>query len=122
MRFCVSFCLSEVVNPFQLISGRNMQIIRFCIRTLCLVTVMSFLAAPTARAAYTITLQQQGTNVFGTGSGSLDLTDLTLVGTTTLTSSLVDPSQADVVVGIPEQPTGSLYQSVSGPAAFGTGA
>jgi hypothetical protein len=37
------------------------------------------LSAPPAQAGYIVTLEQVGSNVVATGSGAIDLTDLTLV-------------------------------------------
>ena len=50
-------------------------------RVLCLSSwlfaAISFLAVPSARAAYTMFVTQVGPNVVATGSGSMDITNLT---------------------------------------------
>jgi hypothetical protein len=78
------------------------------------------LSAPPAQAGYIVTLEQVGSNVVATGSGAIDLTDLTLV-------------DADAGFSVPdiwpvagELSTGAealidFYSGFSGPASFGSG-
>ena len=78
------------------------------------------LSAPPAQAGYIVTLEQVGSNVVATGSGAIDLTDLTLV-------------YADAGYFVPdiwpvagELSTGAealidFYSGYSGPASFGSG-
>jgi hypothetical protein len=73
-----------------------------------------------AQAAYTVTLLQQGTDVIATGSGSLDLTDLTSLGPD-LDNPRVFGPKATIIVG-PAGPTIlSAYSGLSGPGSFGPG-
>jgi len=52
----------------------------------------SGLAAAPAQAGYTVTLLQQGTNVVATGSGTINLTDLTDVGAAASNSGFLSPN------------------------------
>jgi len=82
-----------------------------------------------ARAAYILTYQQVGSNVVATGSGSLDLTDLTLLYDTGGTPAQVAPSNGYTYVGATYS-TGIAYfyansgngnPAIVGPTSFGTG-
>jgi hypothetical protein len=69
-----------------------------------------------ARAGFLITIEQVGSNVVVTGSGSIDLTGLT--PTTSTSGAGITPDFADLVVG----PRSSVeYSAVSGPASLGPG-
>jgi hypothetical protein len=72
-----------------------------------------------ADAAVVINDEQVGSNVVATGSGTIDLTDLTysFYGTGV---SYVDPYYGIIVLGTPTQ-IGDVYRGFSGPASFGTG-
>ena len=96
MKFKSLYLPSLVVGFFGLVAG-------FC---------------PTAQAAYTATLSQIGPNVFATGSGSLDITNLVLVSSGAGTFALVQGSSANLIFA------GGLldaYRGISGPANFGSG-
>ena len=56
----------------------------------------SDLSAPPAQAAYIVTLEQMGTSVAATGSGTLDLTDLS--GPSSGSSTLAQLFPADAVI------------------------
>jgi len=76
--------------------------------------------SPSAQAAYTLTLLQQGPDVVGTGSGSFDLTDLTLaVGITS--RALVAPASGTTWAGPVVATDGDVYGDIIGPGAFGGG-
>jgi hypothetical protein len=80
-----------------------MRSFHFCTRPLfahavCLLAAMSFLAIPTARATYTINMQQVGTDVVATGSGSINLGGLTQAFSLT-TQGVMDPSAGGLILG-----------------------
>jgi hypothetical protein len=79
------------------------------------------LCAPRAEAAYVVTIEQVGTDVVATGSGSIDFDALALYGDE-LDSSLIAASGGALIIG-PTTPTDDAYYSgIAGPAiAFGTG-
>ncbi|HLX98785.1 MAG TPA: PEP-CTERM sorting domain-containing protein, partial [Roseiarcus sp.] len=79
------------------------------------------LCLPRAEAAYVITIEQVGSDVVATGSGSIDFDALVLFGDE-IDSSLIAASDGALIVG-PTTPTDDAYYSgVVGPAiAFGTG-
>lgn len=74
---------------------------------------------PSAQAAYVATLDEIGPNVFATGSGSFNLTALTLFGSGTAPSSFIGPSPASLVLSSGNTTT---YRNISGPTSFGSGA
>lgn len=73
-----------------------------------------------AEAAYIVTLQQDGSNVVATGSGSIDLTGLTYVITDS-SSSLLRPSDGIIAVGPTALTAADAYSGANGPSAFGPG-
>ena len=90
--------------------------------TLCIISVTSFLAVPTARAAYRVDIRQVGPDVVATGSGSIDLTNLTISATTNTVPSYIVPNQAVVQVGPTSLQNVTDYKFVGGPSSFGPGA
>jgi hypothetical protein len=77
---------------------------------------------PSARATYTATLNEVGTNVVGTGSGSLDITAFGIPGNFG-GGSVENPSSALLLLGT-TSPPGALidgYSGISGPTSFGSG-
>ena len=79
------------------------------------------LCAPPAQAAYTITIEQVGSDVIASGAGSINYTALASFGDE-VDTPLIDASGGAIIIG-PTTPTNDTYYSgVSGPAiAFGTG-
>lgn len=94
---------------------------RITIRSLILATFALIFAAKHAGAAYVLTLQQTAGNVVATGSGSFNLTALTIFenGSTGYAANLF-PSLAQVILGV-ESPDVDVYTGISGPASFGSG-
>ena len=75
-----------------------------------------------AQAAYIMDLTQEGSNVVGTGRGSIDLTDLTLissggVGNLAVINPVFGGIQFTAAAGAPID----FYTGFSGPTSFGTG-
>lgn len=83
---------------------------------------LSLLGAVPARAAFTLTLQQVGANVVVTGSGSLNVSALTLMQNLT-TTAFTYPDAGVLINGPTGQIPFSYYGGASfqGPASFGTG-
>ena len=78
------------------------------------------LCAPPAQAAYTITIEQVGSDVVATGSGSINFDALAVYGDE-LDTSLIAASGGAIIVG-PTTPTDDTYYSgVTGPITFGAG-
>jgi hypothetical protein len=75
---------------------------------------------PAARGSYVVTLLESGGNVVGTGTGTIDFTDLTSAGTTPIASPLLNPAFGDIRIG-PTQPLESYFAGISGPTTFGSG-
>lgn len=77
-------------------------------------------SVPSAQAAYTVTLLQQGPDVLATGSGSINLTGLFFVGSGTGDKAGVSGGLGIIVVGpVPFQPADG-YAGYAGPVAFGS--
>ena len=79
------------------------------------------LSAPPAKAAYVVTIEEVGSDVVATGSGSINFDALDLWGDEE-DPSLIDASEGALVIG-PAIPTDDIYYSgIAGPAvAFGSG-
>lgn len=78
------------------------------------------LAAPPAQAAYTVTLAQVGSNVVATGSGTLDLTGLSSLGTADTIHGM-SPHSGDIITGLAGLRLVDAYTGFTGPASFGSG-
>ena len=78
-------------------------------------------SAPSAQAAYTVTLVQQGLDVVATGSGKLDVTDLRLASSQFHRSEMV-AFTGGIITGPPGVMTTDDYFLVTnGPTNFGSG-
>jgi hypothetical protein len=81
--------------------------------------MLSILAVPTASATYVIDIQQVGSNVVATGSGSIATTALTSLGNLSAQST-INAQEAQIYLG----PTGitadTRYGGVTGPTTLGT--
>ena len=84
-----------------------------------LVTASLFFVRPAQ--AYTVTLEQVGSNVVANGSGPINLTGLTFLNSVTVGGIGVNAISGIISTG----PTGSvnvdLYNGFTGPASFGSG-
>ena len=84
-------------------------------------TLQPGLAVTPASAAFIATMQPSGPDVLITGSGTLDLTALSLQGTGASVPVLF-PSRPLIALGGPGSvPTQQYGGSITGPGAFGTG-
>lgn len=81
-----------------------------------LATALSGVSVP-AHAAYVFDIQEVGSNVISSGSGSFNITALTLVSTG-VASSNIWPNQATVQIGFGLT---NEYHGIFGPASFGSG-
>ena len=81
------------------------------------VAVTSLFSVQPAQA-YTVTLQQMGSNVVATGSGAINLTGLTPFGLTQL-SSLMEASSGTIHTG--QLGVAAGYTGFTGPTSFGSG-
>lgn len=76
--------------------------------------------APPAQAAYTITIEQVGSDVVATGSGSINFDALALYGDE-LGSSLLEASGGAIIIGPTSDTDDTFYSGVTGPVTFGGG-
>src|ERR1700734_3878964 len=81
--------------------------------------VLLILAAP-AHATFIININQVGSNVVATGSGTIDLTDLSSSAPSS-NNAFINADFAALVLGSPSLSADTVYSGVSGPAAFGSG-
>jgi hypothetical protein len=80
------------------------------------------LSAPTAQAAYVVTLTQEGPNVVAIGGGTINTTDLTFVGAGSVTASVLIPDLPLIDTGPAASTTTSEYLGlIAGPTRFGSG-
>jgi hypothetical protein len=87
---------------------------------LVLVGVLTLGITQSARANFIATINQVGTNVVVTGSGTIDLTGLTFFGNTPSTP-FMEPDFGALTVGLFPIADVSVFAPISGPASFGTG-
>jgi hypothetical protein len=76
-------------------------------------------SVPIAQAAYTVTLLQEGSNVVATGSGSFDLTALSLTGGGSDAAVIVS-GLGVIITGPTSDTVTSDYSGLTGPASFGS--
>jgi hypothetical protein len=80
----------------------------------------SGLSAPAQASTYVVTLEQVGSNVVATGSGSIDTTALAFL-TVDASSAGILPVGADISTGPVGVTSFDLYSGISGPTSFGPG-
>jgi len=73
-----------------------------------------------AKAAYIVTLTEVGSTVVATGSGTIDLTDLTLANQAS-SGAFIVPSAGDILVGTAGGVNDDRYAGFTGPTSFGSG-
>ena len=78
------------------------------------------LRAPSAQAAYIVTLTQEGANVVATGSGTIDTSGLNILADY-YNYSYIDSAGATIVTGPVSKTPISIYNGFSGPTSFGSG-
>ncbi len=79
------------------------------------------LSALPARATYTVTLVQQGSNVVAAGSGTIDLTGLSLFGHGAPAAATIAPFSGEIFTGPATSEPVDLYSGFTGPTSFGPG-
>lgn len=79
----------------------------------------AMIASSPAQAAYVIDIDQAGANVMMTGNGSLNLSGLSLYGSTFGVSPFVSPDSATLVLG--QFGNLDIYQIINGPLEFSNG-
>jgi MYXO-CTERM domain-containing protein len=82
----------------------------------------SSLSVPPAQAGYIVTLTQQGASVVASGSGSIDLADLS-ADSTGFASAEIDPAfpTGSIITGPASSTAAAFYTGYSGPMSFGSG-
>ena len=97
----------------------SLQISKPVVAATVAIVIICGLSVQPARANYIVTLQQVGSNVVATGTGAIDLTGLSLQGTSPSSPPFINPHVADIFTGS-DQPIDG-YQTISGPTNFGSG-
>ena len=85
------------------------------------ILIGSNLFAPLAQAAYIATLVQEGSDVVATGSGTINLTSLSIIPGTFATEASIQPSIGLLFIGQALNEFVSDYTGVTGPTSFGNG-
>ncbi|HOO89867.1 MAG TPA: PEP-CTERM sorting domain-containing protein [Syntrophales bacterium] len=88
-------------------------------RLFVLLILAALLVPQTVSAVYIVTLQEVGTDVVATGSGTLDTTGLNFGWPGTQLASMI-PEDGLIYLGSNSDRVSMFYGSISGPAAFGT--
>jgi hypothetical protein len=78
------------------------------------------LPAPSAQAAYTVSLQQEGSDVVATGAGTLDTTDLGQ-GVTDTDQARMSPMSGSILTGPATTTNLGVFSGITGPTSFGSG-
>jgi len=78
------------------------------------------LSALSAQAGYVVDLTQVGSDVVVSGSGAIDLSGLTFLGSLGGPSSLINPGEGIILTG-PAAFLGDQYTGTTGPTSFGGG-
>jgi hypothetical protein len=84
------------------------------------IVFMCGLSLRTAQAGYIVTLQQSPTGVVATGSGTIDLTDLSTPPGSGGKVSYMDPFSGSILTGPATLTSIDEYAGIFGPASFGT--
>jgi hypothetical protein len=85
----------------------------------CVTAALVLLVTGGARAGYTVTLEQVGSNVVATGSGTINLTDLTYNSSNMVVAG-ISPHLGEIVIG-PGGLAVDNYTGFTGPTTFGSG-
>jgi VPDSG-CTERM motif len=84
------------------------------------IVIASLLSIQSAKADYIVTLQQVGTNVVATGTGTIDTTDLgTPNGSND--SGFIEAQFGEITTGPENGPATYEFSGISGPGSFGSG-
>jgi hypothetical protein len=78
-------------------------------------------SARPAQASYIVTLEQVGSNVVANGSGTIDLTGLTLFAPVASEAPFIDPHVGFIYTGFTPEDQVTYYMGASGPGSFGSG-
>jgi hypothetical protein len=84
------------------------------------VVLGSSLCAPAAHATYIVTLAEQGANVVATGSGSFNLTGLTMSNSGVSIISAIIPNNGAINTGPISGVLEDVYSGFTGPTTFGS--
>jgi hypothetical protein len=96
-------------------------LMRAAIRCLLMFVVTAAPFSVRPAQAYTVTLQQMGSNVVATGSGAINLTGLNFSAPSGQLGALMNPIFGVIVTGTTAFANVDLYTGFSGPTSFGSG-
>jgi len=95
----------------------SLQILKPVVAATVAIVIINGLSLQPARANYIVTLEQVGSNVVATGTGAIDLTGLTLNGTTPTEDPFMNPHIGEILTGA----SGFTDSYAGGPAFTGPG-
>ena len=87
---------------------------------LALVSLLGLGITQSARA-YSVTLQQVGSNVVANGSGAINLTGLSFLASGTQGGAILQPPIGAIVTGTTDSANVTFFSGFSGPTSFGSG-
>jgi len=87
---------------------------------LALVSLLGLGITQSARA-YSVTLEQMGSNVVATGSGAINLTGLSFLASGTQGGAILQPPIGAIVTGTTDSANVTFFSGFSGPTSFGSG-
>ena len=97
------------------------RLFRPTLATALAIAIICGLSVQTAQAGFIVSLQQVGPDVVATGSGTFDLTDLSLFLVVNTTGGHISPANALILTGSTAIASVDLYKGVSAPPNFGSG-
>ena len=87
----------------------------------CSALLLAFCLSPKAEASYVLNVVQSGSNVFATGSGTLNTSALVNQGTAVVGSYVWPSFSFGSVISVGPSVTDTFFKQISGPATFGSG-
>src|SRR5947207_10821456 len=85
-------------NPMKT-TNLSLQILKPVVAATVAIVIICGLSVQPARANYIVTLEQVGSNVVATGTGAIDLTGLSLLGTTSALDPFINPHVGFILTG-----------------------
>jgi hypothetical protein len=88
---------------------------------LALVSLLGLGITQSAKASFMETINQVGTNVVATGSGTINLSGLSFLASGTQGGAIMQPPIGAIVTGTTDSANATFFSGFSGPTSFGSG-
>jgi VPDSG-CTERM motif len=89
--------------------------------SLMFIAVTTSLFSVQPAQAYTVTLEEVGSNVVANGSGAINLTGLSFLASGTQGGAILQPPIGAIVTGTTDSANVTFFSGFSGPTSFGSG-